>query len=296
MIGQALLASRGEPAEFQRALARRLRWWLLGLPAGVGLATLRAAVKLWLGFPPNRSGVCSAGNGPAMRSAILGVCAGDDHDRLREWVRTSSRLTHTDPRAEGGALIVALSANYAATHGSDVFDRHELLAKLRTALDPGELLDTLDDVEDGLDRGIDAARFARDLRLDKGVSGFVLHTVPVALFCWLRQPHDFRAAVEDVILLGGDTDTTGAIVGGMAGAAVGASCIPPEWLGGIAEWPCGTHWMRELARRLALCFGANDDTEEWMPVPFSRAALTARNALFIPLVLAHGLRRLLPPY
>ena len=41
------------------------------LPAGVGLATARACLKLWLGFSPERSGIYSAGNGPAMRSAVL---------------------------------------------------------------------------------------------------------------------------------------------------------------------------------------------------------------------------------
>jgi hypothetical protein len=51
----------------------RLRGWLLSLPAGIGFATLRAILKLWLGFPLNRSGVYSAGNGPAMRVAVIGA-------------------------------------------------------------------------------------------------------------------------------------------------------------------------------------------------------------------------------
>src|SRR5438128_9311927 len=61
MTVQALLHSRGEPGAFARSLAWRLRWWIAALPAGVGLATLRACVKLWLGFSPSRSGVRSAG-------------------------------------------------------------------------------------------------------------------------------------------------------------------------------------------------------------------------------------------
>src|SRR5688572_18626387 len=54
MTAQALLASGGDPRRFVRSLAWRLRWWLLGLPAGVGKATAQAVVKLWLGFPPGR--------------------------------------------------------------------------------------------------------------------------------------------------------------------------------------------------------------------------------------------------
>jgi hypothetical protein len=44
-------------------LARRLRGWLAAMPAAVGFGTLRAILKLWMGFPPSRSGVRSAGNG-----------------------------------------------------------------------------------------------------------------------------------------------------------------------------------------------------------------------------------------
>src|ERR1019366_3437179 len=68
MVGQALLRAPNDADAFARSLAWRLRFWLLGLPAGVGFATLRAVGKLWLGFSPANSGVFSAGNGPAMRA------------------------------------------------------------------------------------------------------------------------------------------------------------------------------------------------------------------------------------
>ena len=106
MVGQALLRHPGDVDAFGRSLTWRLRFWLLGLPAGVGFATLRAIGKLCLGFSPAHSGVFSAGNGPAMRAAILGVCLGDDRNCLRAYVRASTRPTHTDPKAERGAFLV----------------------------------------------------------------------------------------------------------------------------------------------------------------------------------------------
>src|SRR5947209_8063775 len=105
MVGQALLSAADDADRFAQSLAWRLRLWLLGLPAGTGRATLRAVGKLWLGCSPARSGVWSAGNGPAMRAALLGVCLGHAPERLRCYVRASTRLTHTDPRAERGALL-----------------------------------------------------------------------------------------------------------------------------------------------------------------------------------------------
>ncbi len=84
LLANALIESGGDEAIFQRELARGLRAWLATLPAGTGLATLRATTKLWLGFGPRHSGVFSAGNGPAMRSALIGVCYGQDPVRMRK--------------------------------------------------------------------------------------------------------------------------------------------------------------------------------------------------------------------
>ena len=58
-----------------------------------------------------------------------------------------------------------------------------------------------------------ANRMLAELGLAEGVSGYVMHTVPVVLYTWLLHGTDFQRAVEEVILLGGDSDTTGAIVG-----------------------------------------------------------------------------------
>ena len=86
------------------------------------------------------------------------------------------------------------------------------------------------------------------LQLERGVSGYINHTVPVALYCWLRWPSDFRHAVEDAIVVGGDTDTTAAIVGGLAGATLGVRAIPESWIGGLCEWPRSVTWITRLAQ------------------------------------------------
>lgn len=112
-VAQALLSHPNDPVAFQRCLAWKFRLWLLGAPAGIGLATLRAILKLWLGFPESRSGVFSAGNGPAMRSAIIGAYFFDDPAKRREFISAAARLTHTDPKAKVVALAVAEAAAWA---------------------------------------------------------------------------------------------------------------------------------------------------------------------------------------
>ena len=88
-VAQALLRSQGDVDEFRRVLAWRLRLWLLSLPAGIGWGTLRGILKLWLGL--RCSGVHSAGNGPAMRSALIGCHFATDTTARRAHVTCAGR-------------------------------------------------------------------------------------------------------------------------------------------------------------------------------------------------------------
>src|SRR5580692_3015499 len=54
MVAQALLEHPDNATAFQRALAWKFRWWFAGLPGGVGLATAKSCIKLWMGFAPEK--------------------------------------------------------------------------------------------------------------------------------------------------------------------------------------------------------------------------------------------------
>src|SRR5215470_14423473 len=112
MTAQALLVEAHDPARFARVLAWKLRWWLAALPPAIGLGTLRALLRLWVGFSPSRSGVRSAGNGAVMRAPIIGAWF-DDPERIAPFVAASTAITHRDPRAHAGALAVAIAAHHA---------------------------------------------------------------------------------------------------------------------------------------------------------------------------------------
>jgi ADP-ribosyl-[dinitrogen reductase] hydrolase len=282
MTAQALLAANDDVARFARSLAWKLRWWLVGLPPAIGFGTLRALVRSWLGFSPARSGVRSAGNGAVMRAPIIGAWF-DDPDRIAPFIAASTAITHRDPRAYAGSLAVAVASHCAVRNR---LDAGIVLDEIRARVADCELLHLLDRVERALARQAEPAELADELGLERGITGYVHHTVPICLHAWLRSPRDFRRAVGDVVMLGGDSDTTGAIVGALAGASAGASAIPAEWLE-IVDFPRSLGWIRQLAERVRL---------QSSPLRLAWPAIPLRNAAFAAIVLATGLRRLFPPY
>jgi len=294
-VAQSLLRAASDACAFQRRLAWHLRWWFLGLPAGIGLATARACIKLCVGFPPTRSGVFSAGNGPAMRSAILGGYFHDDPASIESFVRASTRITHTDPKAMIGALAVARLAAWAVEHDAIHPPSPDEVGALllQAAGHEPQWTSLVHRMQEAIDAETSVIGFAARLGLDRGVTGYVYHTVPVAAYAWLRHYGDFRTTVEAVLDCGGDTDTTGAIAGALAGATVGAGGIPKTWLDGIVDWPRSVRLLLRVAERLAA------QREEGRPlgsVPYPWVCVLPRNLLFLIVVLAHGLRRLGPPY
>lgn len=297
-VGQALLTSGGDLARFRRDLARRMRWWALGLPAGTGRATIKACAKLWLGWSPERSGVWSAGNGPAMRAPLLGACLGSDRERLRAFVRASTRITHTDPKAECGALAVAWATHrFAETRAYAPAGAAELVAEIGELIgaEPAaaKLLESLAQIAPNLDAGHSTEEFCAALGLKRGATGYIYHTVPVALYAALRHPNDFRSAIQSAIRCGGDADTTAAVTGGVLGARVGKAGIPAAWLSGVIDWPRSAAWVEALGARVG---EAKWLVEPQRAVPLAVWALPFRNAAFFVWVLAHAARRLFPPY
>ncbi len=288
-IAQALLAHPDSVRCFSRRLGWSLRGWLLSLPAGIGMATGKAIIKLWLGFPPHKSGIYSAGNGAAMRVAPIGAFFAEDEHKLSEYVHASTIITHCDPRAEVGALAVAgVVAWCFQTGANERIDREKLLELLRTCGSSLEWSDLLYSMRVAIAEDKTVAEYADALGQQKGVSGYVYRSVPVALYAWYRHFGDYEATLSAIYSLGGDTDTVGAIAGAMTGAVVGEQGIPEDWVVGLSDWPRNVPLLCDVADRLAV--------GETGPVRYFWPATLPRNLIFLAIVLLHGFRRLLPPY
>ncbi|MBK7003324.1 MAG: ADP-ribosylglycohydrolase family protein [Rhodoferax sp.] len=297
-VAQAMLRGGGDVEKFRACLAWRFRLWFLCLPAGIGLATLRGILRLWLGM--RRSGVFSAGNGPSMRSAIIGATWSHDTKRRRAHVHASTLLTHTDPKAFVGALAVAeVAAQLVAGLWKQKPDVETFMALLASVSADTSWQKVVDGMRAAC-TSPDPMGFAlKQFGTRQGISGYVLHSVPFALLAWYHHFGDYRATIETITQAGGDVDTVAAIAGALAGATSGTDGIPQTWLKHLTDWPHSTGYMRELATGLAACDSPQPNSPEQEPPAVNTRFspwLFPRGILFTTVVLLHGLRRLLPPY
>ena len=235
LAASAMAISGSNAPLFAKLLAAKLRWWIAALPPGIGMATIKSCGKLWLGRSPATSGVFSAGNGSAMRSSVIGVAMCSNPAALAAMVRASTAITHSDPKAFEASLLVACAAAAAALGGpmqprAALDSIHALLR--RSGAGKGKSIRwMLAKIEEGLASDASFADMARLVgSTSGGVTGYALHTVPVAILCWLRVPSDARSAITEAILSGGDTDSVAAIAGALVGAGAGPSSIPSTWL------------------------------------------------------------------
>ena len=272
LVAQALCGAQTTAGVDVPRVVKRFRWSLLGwfarLPFGIGLATVRACLKILVGI--EHSGVRSAGNGAAMRSMIVGAACADRATRVQ--VATAiARVTHVDERAIAAAVFVADVAAGEADPLAFVHEPqlHARLLQARVFADSSE------------DDDVVVQQAAAAL----GTSGFVIESVPFAWFCLLRFGPTFTA-ITQAISGGGDVDTNAAIVGGWVGAQAPDE-VPEALVNRIVGGPFGPRHLRALA--LAL-----DDNA---PAPGYVASIAlVRNLLLYPVILAHGFRRLLPPW
>jgi ADP-ribosyl-[dinitrogen reductase] hydrolase len=286
-VAQALLICGGDSRIFQKRLAGKLRWWFAALPAGVGLATARAIIKLWIGFPPGRNGVFSAGNGPVMRAPILGVYFAHDGGPRAEFVAASTVLTHTDPKALEAAMMAADCAAFAV---NGELHQEVILNRMKELAASPEWKKPLQQIEVSLAAGMTVRQFTDEMGFSKGVSGYSVHTMTAVLFIWLRHRGDFGRIIEEAIACGRDTDSVAAIAGGIAGAETDA--FNPAWLGKLSDFPFTVDYITRLGSALT----ESNEGRSVKP-PFLASLLTLpRNLIFLLTVLFHGFRRIFPPY
>lgn len=282
LLAESLLLHPDDPEACARAFRRRLVGWFFRLPFGVGLATIRACLRSAVGMRP--SGVLSAGNGAAMRAVPLGLLFHSRPDVRARFGRALAEVTHRDERAVSGALFVADVA--AGCVRGRPADARRILAAAAARIECPALSDAVHAALELADSGAEPLAAAKQI----GTSGFVLHTTALGAFYLARFAEEEPLTVlSRLIAAGGDTDSSGAILGGWVGALHGESALP-DLVNRIHDGPFGPTHLRALAAALARRAAG----ETAAPPRYSPAAALLRNLSLYPVILAHGFRRLLP--
>jgi ADP-ribosylglycohydrolase len=216
---EALQASgRVSPEEIAAAFAR---WFRAGAVTGLGSSTLKALRDLSAGAHWSLSGARgerAAGNGAAMRIAPLAFRLDPLDPGQREIVRDVCRITHQNDEAYLGALAVLIAIRGEWPPGPSFFpDLGEVLPDSRVR-------DRL-----ALFGGLPPGTPVREAVRRFGSSGYVVETVPLALFLAGRMTAEtFGDALAELVEAGGDTDTIGSIAGQVAGAHLGLARLPRD--------------------------------------------------------------------
>jgi ADP-ribosyl-[dinitrogen reductase] hydrolase len=249
---EAIVAAGGvDPERIARSIARL---WKHDSVIGPGGACTRAAhtflkTEDWqtCGAPEGQ-----AGNGTAMRTAVVGIFFVHEPDALPQSAADVSRITHQDPRSIAGGVAIAKAAQLLATGSQLSPDRFcNDIAAVMLPFDPGfaELVRSLplrltEEREVALAKiawaGMSRPEFDRPI-----ITPFVMPTVLAALWMVLQFPDSWARAVSAAIKLGGDADTLGAIVGALMGARLGVGAIPAH----LAEAVVDADRLRVLAVR-----------------------------------------------
>ncbi len=252
-LARSILESDGFNGEdlVRRFTAERIR--------GIGRATREFMAHAKSGEPWYRTGVQSAGNGVAMRSAPVGIRYAHSFDDLVTVAGLQAMVTHNDPMAIASGIVVATAVallGSAANGDAEALTVPEVAARFSRAL--GELIrgmeagrdyrtrntglsdttqrdttqrDTLfNRLTDTVPRLLLSSADPRTADRELYSGAYVLESLPFALFCFLRRATEPIDAILDAVNNSRDSDTVGAICGGFAGALNGIAGIDPYWV------------------------------------------------------------------
>ena len=227
-------------------------WTATGTTFDVGGATRAAIQNLKRGVSPAEAGPKSEmdnGNGALMRILPLAfhqTWRAETLDPPAAWALTAAvaQVTHGHPRSTLGCFLYLLVARElwrgAAPAAAYKAMRHAANAWLK-----GAAPEAAQREKSHYSAVLDGSLTGLPLRHIRA-SGYVVHTLEAALWCLLNR-ENYPDTVLTAVNLGDDTDTTGAVAGGLAGLLYGAAAIPAGWLTVLARRTD----IEELAARLA---------------------------------------------
>ncbi|WP_035698689.1 ADP-ribosylglycohydrolase family protein [Glycomyces tenuis] len=183
----------------------------------------------------------SKGCGTVMRSAPFGLLASSP-DAAYELARQCSALTHGHPTAGAAAGAFAMMTAHLLDGETVQKAVSHTMLHLRQSLDRSETADALQRAFELAGNVPPGPNSCAPL----GEGWIAEEALAIAVYCLLGTD-DVRRALVAAVSHGGDSDSTGAILGNLLGAAYGCAALPPEWAAQVE----GRETMAGLAERMA---------------------------------------------
>jgi ADP-ribosylglycohydrolase len=215
-------------------------WTAHGEIFDVGNATRYAIQNLRAGVAPTKAGPRSEfdnGNGALMRILPLvfhDIWQAETLDLNAAWALTEAvaSVTHGHPRSSLGCFLYLLVAQGLAAGLSPAAAYAQMQELAVPWLQNGTIPAVVEDKH--YQWWVLSGKLPAQPEGHIKSSGYVVHTLEAALWCLLTH-NTYATTVLAAVNLGDDTDTTGAVVGGLAGLAYGEAAIPAEWLAILAR-------------------------------------------------------------
>lgn len=209
-------------------------WTPHGWVFDIGIGTRIAIERLENGMKPELAGgfdEMDNGNGSLMRILPLVLHIKDlNIDERYEWTKKISSITHAHVRSVM-ACFYYLEFAKKIIEGKDKFQAYnELQSELTQYLE----LRKINPIEINMFHRLlneDISKVEED---NIKSSGYVIDTLEAAIWCILTT-NNYKDAVLKAVNLGHDTDTTGAVAGGLAALIYGLDNIPNEWINTLAR-------------------------------------------------------------
>lgn len=192
------------------------------------------------------SGVAhSKGCGSAMRAAPIGLAFHDDLDKVAEYARASSIITHGHDAGVEAAAAAAMLVALAVRGESPEMMYEAIMSECASRSE--DFRSCLEKLPDYL--AVDPAVALTEEGL--GESWIGEEAVASALYCFWRTPDDFATCVLTGTNTDGDSDSIACIAGSISGAYNGAAAIRPHWRENVED----AAMLAELAGELYEKFG-----------------------------------------
>ncbi len=227
-------------------------WTPKGVVFDIGNTTRQAITRIAKGENPELAGSfdeASNGNGSLMRILPLVFYLLDKPINERyKIIKDVSSITHGNIRSVI-ACFYYLEFAIQIIEGRNKF---EIYKNLQTKI-PNYLISiSINQEEIKIFHRLLTQNIYEEIEENIFSDGYVLHTLEASIWCLLTT-NSYKDAVLKAINLGYDTDTTGAVTGGLAGLLYGFENIPQEWIKQIAR----KDDILNLAERLANKISSN---------------------------------------